>query len=83
MPIALLAFLGDCSLPVCLADPDDIERVVVLRGTGLIEAEIPPRVLGARCYVYSGCAVILSLTPPGLALARRSCSGGGTPGADH
>ena len=81
--MGLLGFLADCSLPVCLADPEDIERVVVLRGTGLIEAEIPPRILGARSYVYSGCAVILSLTPPGLALARRRCSGGGTPEADH
>ena len=74
MPMALLGFLGECSFPVCLADPEDIERVVVLRGTGLIEAEIPPLIFGARSCCYSGAAVIQGLTASGLALAKRRCN---------
>ena len=74
MPMALLGFLGECSFPVCLADPEDIERVVLLRGTGLIEAEIPPHGFGVRACCYSGAAVIQGLTAAGLALAQRRCT---------
>lgn len=74
MPMALLGFLGECSFPVCLADPEDIERVVLLRGTGLIEAEVPPRIFDARTCCYSGAAVIQGLTTAGLALAQRRCT---------
>ena len=82
MPMALLGFLGQCSLPVCLADPEDIERVVLLRGTGLIEAEIPPRILRGRGCGYFGCAVIHSLTSRGLVLARRRCAAASAPEAE-
>lgn len=69
--MALLGFLGECSLPVSIPDFEDIERVLLLRETGLIEAEVPPRIFGTHGCAYVGGAVIQSLTPTGLALARR------------
>lgn len=75
MPMALLRFLGTCAFPLCLADPDDIERVFLLLGAGLIEAELPPRIIESPRCVYFGGAVIQRMTPAGLTLARRCGTG--------
>lgn len=69
--------VGKCSLPVCLADPEDIKRAFLLGDTGLIDAEVPGRGLGAKGCIYVGGALIQRLTALGTALVRRngSCSG--------
>lgn len=65
MPMALLSFLRACSFPVYLAE-----------GTGLIEAEFRLVFSGTEAASRTGCPVIQSLTPRGLALARRTFTGG-------
>lgn len=76
MPMELLAFLEGCSLPVGVTDFNDIERAVLLRDIGLIEAEIPRRVWEDRGCVYPGGAIVSRLTPTARKLAQRrgTCS---------
>ena len=42
MPMKLLACLCEAAMPCEVADGDDIEKLVVLRAAGLVEADIPP-----------------------------------------
>jgi len=46
MPYQMLKYLATITGPTVLTEPDDIERVVVLRSAELVEADVPPTIDG-------------------------------------
>jgi hypothetical protein len=73
MPYQLLKYLASVSGPTVLRDPDDIQRVALLKSAELVESDIPPTIYFQSGHiVYSGAAVIHRVTDAGRRLANRS-----------
>jgi hypothetical protein len=76
MPYQMLKYLTTVSGPTVLTEPDDIERVLLLRAAQLVEADIPPFVYLEDGHTrYAGAAVIHRVTAVGRKLACRRSSG--------
>lgn len=70
MPLNLLMELARGTLPHSFSDPADIDRVMVCREAGFIEANIPPVPRGAMSYA-EGAAIVTRIRPLGYeALAK-------------
>lgn len=67
MPMKLLAALCDARLPSTVFEADDIEKLLVLKDTGFVEADIPPMRQDEESYRYSAPAVVLKVTERGFA----------------
>ena len=63
----LLAALCDARLPSTVFEADDIEKLLVLKDTGFVEADIPPMRQDEESYRYSAPAVVLKVTERGFA----------------
>jgi hypothetical protein len=75
MPYQMLKYLTTVLGPTVLTEPDDIERVLLLRSAELVEADIPPTLhLEDGHTRYAGAAVIHRVTAAGRKLASRPCS---------
>jgi hypothetical protein len=73
MPYQMLKFLATTSGPTVFEDPDDIERVLILRSAELVEADVPPTIGDENgCTRYAGAAVIHRVTAVGRKLANPS-----------
>ncbi|MCJ9674763.1 hypothetical protein [Neorhizobium sp. SHOUNA12B] len=66
MPLLFLMRLQHVQLPVHVVCPEEIRCVSVLAATGLVEAEIAPR-MPAAPYAPSRLATVLRITESGLA----------------
>lgn len=72
MPMQLLDRLCRAQLPLKIEDPEEIQKCAVLRGAGLIEAELPPLLHPrGRWLAYSGQAIVLCVTSRGHAAAAK------------
>ena len=70
MPYRMLKYLATATGPTILTEPDDIERVVLLRSAELVEADIPPTINSDDGHIrYAGAAVIHRVTAVGRKLA--------------
>jgi len=75
MPYAMLRYLASRSGPTVLTDPEDIERVELLRSVKLVEAHIPTSITTRDGHIrYTGAAVVHSVTVTGRKLAGRAPS---------
>lgn len=63
----LLAALCEARLPSTVLEPDDIEKLLVLKATGFVEAEIPPMLMDQQSYRYAAPAVVMKVTDRGFA----------------
>jgi hypothetical protein len=66
----LLAALCEARMPSTVLEPDDIEKLLVLKATGFVEADIPPMLLDEESYRYSAPAVVLKVTERGFAACQ-------------
>ncbi|APW37414.1 hypothetical protein RD110_09620 [Rhodoferax koreense] len=70
MPLNLLQELARAPLPRSFTHPADIDRVMVCREAGFIDANIPPVARGGSSYA-EGAAIVTRIRPLGYeALAR-------------
>jgi hypothetical protein len=67
MPFRLLQRLRAAQLPLMIEDQDDIDKLVVLKATELIEAEIPKMLRPSGAHRYDDPAVVLRVTERGHA----------------
>jgi hypothetical protein len=73
MPFTLLQRLRAAQLPLMIEDQEDIDKLVVLKATKLIEAEIPKMRRPSGAHRYDGPAVVLRVTERGRAPMRATC----------
>lgn len=66
MPLNLLKELAKGTLPHAFSEPSDIDRVLVCRAAGFIEANIPPVSRGGSSYA-EGAAIVTRIRPQGYA----------------
>jgi hypothetical protein len=66
----LLAALCEARLPSTVLEPDDIEKLMVLKATGFVEAEIPPMLMDEESYGYTEPAVVVKVTDRGFAACQ-------------
>jgi hypothetical protein len=72
MPFAMLRYLASRPGPTVLTDPEDIERVELLRAVKLVEAHIPASITTRDGHIrYTGAALVHSITVAGQKLAGR------------
>jgi hypothetical protein len=72
MPYAMLRYLASRVGPTVLTEPEDIERVELLRSVKLVEAHIPGAITTKNGHIrYTGAAIVHSLTAEGSKLAGR------------
>lgn len=70
MPLNLLKELARGTLPHSFSNPADIDRVMVCRAAGFIDANIPPVSRGGASYA-EGAAIVTRIRPLGYeALAK-------------
>jgi hypothetical protein len=75
MPYAMLRYLASRPGPTVLTDPEDIERVELLRSVNLVEAHIPASITTREGHTrYTGAALVHSVTGAGRKLASRAPS---------
>ena len=73
MPFTLLKRLRAAQLPLMVEDQEDIDKLVVLKATELIEAEIPRMRRPSGPHRYDDPAVVLRVTERGRAPMRAAC----------
>jgi len=66
----LLAALCEARLPSAVLEPDDIEKLLVLKATGFVEAEIPPMLMDEKSYRYPAPAVVMKVTDRGFPVCQ-------------
>jgi hypothetical protein len=72
MPYVMLKYLTTVIGPMSFTEPDDIDRVEMLRSACLVEADIPPTLTSEDGHTrYVGAAVIHRVTDIGRRLAGR------------
>ena len=75
MPYVIVRYLASRPGPTVLTDPEDIERVELLRSVNLVEAHIPGSIMTRNGHIrYTGAAVVHSITAAGRKLAGRAPS---------
>ena len=70
MPMELLARLCEAAMPCQLVDADDIEKLVVLRAAGLVEADIPPMLEEGGRRWFGGSARVHRVRAAGVTAVR-------------
>ncbi|CAN7486835.1 hypothetical protein LJR130_003311 [Variovorax sp. LjRoot130] len=73
MPFTLLKRLRAVQLPLMVEDPEDIDKLAVLKATNLIEAEVPKMRRPSGPHRYDDAAVVLRVTERGRAPMRAAC----------
>jgi len=66
----LLAALCEAHLPSTVFEPDDIEKLLVLKATGFVEADIPPMLMDEESYRYGAPATVIKVTDRGFAACQ-------------
>ena len=66
----LLAALCEAHLPSTVFEPDDIEKLLVLKATGFVEADIPPMPMAEESYRYGAPATVIKVTDRGFAACQ-------------
>jgi hypothetical protein len=75
MPYAMLRYLASRVGPTVLTEPEDIERVELLRSVNLVEAQIPASITTGNGHIrYTGAAIVYGVTAVGSKLAGRAPS---------
>jgi hypothetical protein len=73
VPYQLLRYLVTVEGPIALIEADDIERIILLRSAGLVEAEIPPTIQSEDGRIrYAGAALIHRVTAAGRKVGHLS-----------
>jgi hypothetical protein len=70
MPFTLLERLRSAQLPLMIEDQEDIDKLVVLKATELVEAQIPKMRRPSGTHRYDVPAVVLRVTKRGHASMR-------------
>jgi hypothetical protein len=73
MPFTLLKPLRAAQLPLMVEDQEDIDKLVVLKATEMIEADIPKMRRPSGTHRYDDPAVVLRVTERGSAPTRVAC----------
>lgn len=72
MPFKLLTCLANGSLPVKIADAEEIDMVRALSDAGLVRAELPGLTERDEMPKYAGCATVLEVTARGRTLSAKA-----------
>ena len=70
MPLALLQRLSCIQLPTQIEAQGDIDKMLLLRAAGLIEADLPPAAEVQGRHLYAGQAIVMALTRRGQLVAN-------------
>jgi len=70
MPFTLLKRLRAAQFPLMIEDQEDIDKLVILKASDLIEAQIPKMRRPSGSHRYDDAAVVLRVTDKGRAPMR-------------